>query len=71
MNECNIQSRYHTSYLFGPMGIFGPSVFYLFGPLVINSVLQFSIYSALQIWPYGPVRPRLHINSFQNLTYTN
>ena len=38
------------------MVIFGPSVFYLFGPLVINSVMQFSIYSALQIQPNGSVR---------------
>ena len=28
---------------------FGPSVFYLFGPSVKNSVLRFSIYSVLRI----------------------
>ena len=33
---------------------FGPLVFYLFSPLVINSVLQFSIYLVLWIWSIGP-----------------
>ena len=35
---------------------FGPSVFYLFGPLVKNLVLRFSIYSVLRIRSTIPVR---------------
>ena len=35
---------------------FGHPVFYSFGPPVINLVLQFSIYSVLQIWSYVPVQ---------------
>ena len=38
------------------MVIFGPSVFYFFGPLVICSALRFSIFLALWIRPYGPVQ---------------
>ena len=45
-----IPSRYYTSLLFGLMVKFGPSVFYLFGPSIINLVLQFYIYSVLRIW---------------------
>ena len=35
---------------------FGPSVFYLFGPLVKNLVLRFSIYSVLRIRSTVPAR---------------
>ena len=35
---------------------FGPSVFYLFGPSVKNSVLWFSIYSVLRIRSTVPAR---------------
>ena len=35
---------------------FGLSVFYFFGPSVINLVLRFSIYSVLRIWSNGPAR---------------
>ena len=38
------------------MVIFGRSVFYLFGRLVNNSAVQFSIYSAVWIRPYVEVR---------------
>ena len=37
---------------------FGPSVFYLFGPLVKNSVLRFSIYSVLRIRSTVPARTK-------------
>ena len=39
---------------------FGPSVFYLFGPLVKNLVLRFSIYSVLRIRSSVPARRQLH-----------
>ena len=38
------------------MVIFGRSVFYLFGRLVNNSAVQFSIFSAVWIRPYVEVR---------------
>ena len=53
---CDIPSRYYISYFFGHMVIFGPSVFYLFRPLVIFSAIRFSIFSALRIRPYSPVQ---------------
>ena len=56
-SSTSIYYSYYTSYLFGHMVIFGPLVFYLFGPSVIISVIQFSIYLVLRIWPYGPDRP--------------
>ena len=37
------------------MVIFGPLVFYLFGPSVINLAVGFSISSAVWIWLNGPV----------------
>ena len=47
----NITHRDIPSSLFRHMVIFGPSVFYLFGPLVINLAVRFSISSAVWIWP--------------------
>ena len=54
-------SRYYTC------SLFILSVFYLFGPSVINSVVQFSIYSALRIRPNSPVR-KLAIHILKQIT---
>ena len=51
-----IPSRYYTSLIFGLMGKFGCLFFYLFGPSVINSVIQFSIYLVLWIQSNVPAR---------------
>ena len=52
----DLQSRYYTRSLSGHIVIFGPSVFYIIGPSVINSVIQFSIDLALRIRHNGPVQ---------------
>ena len=41
------------------MVIFGRSVFYLFGRLVNNSAVRFSIFSAVWIRPYVEVRTEI------------
>ena len=46
---------------------FGNLVCYLFGPLVINSAIQFSVFLALQIQPNGPVRRENPETSFLTL----
>ena len=56
IRRCVILSRYYTTSLIGLMVKFGPSVFYLFSPSVINSVFRFSIYSVLQIRSTIPTR---------------
>ena len=48
------------------MVIFGRSVFYLFGRLVNNSAVQFSIFSAVWIRPY--VEVPLNIDYFGDLS---
>ena len=48
---------------------FGPLVFYLFGPLVINLVLWFSIYSVLRIGSNVPVRFFPNIWGFFSQTF--
>ena len=47
----DILSGYYTSYLFSLIVIFGRSVFDLFGRMVRNLAVRFSIYSAVWIWP--------------------
>ena len=43
---------------------FGPSVFYLFGPLIKNLVLRFFIYSVLRIQSTVPARFKGNLNQF-------
>ena len=51
---CVIPSGYYTTLLFGRMVIFGPMVFYLFGPPVF-------IYSVMQFWSSDPVSPNIKV----------
>ena len=46
----------HVDIVGSNLPCFGRPVFYLFGHSVRFSAVRFSIYSAVRIWPYGPVR---------------
>ena len=61
--------RNYSKSIFGCLVKFGCSVLYLFGRLVKYSAVQFSIYSAVRIWPTVQVPKKLRQwkKSFKNI----